>query len=98
MDAPDDPLMRGLEQGGIDIEDTPIDVMTPEELAKEGLKAFGVDLIDKLGLDELEIDTKKDEQQESAQPRLSALPPHIKAVKRPDPKEWFVYADEAFNL
>ncbi|KAF8903827.1 hypothetical protein CPB85DRAFT_1255595 [Mucidula mucida] len=100
-DTPEeDPLMAGLDHEGVEIEDAPINFMTPKELVEEGLEAFGVDLIDELGLDQLEMDDEREEElrePESSQPG-SEPPPRVDVAKQPNPKEWYIYADEAFNL
>ncbi|KAF8872222.1 hypothetical protein CPB85DRAFT_1445128 [Mucidula mucida] len=98
----EDPLMAGLDYNGNEIVDAPINLMTPEELAEKGLEAFGVDLIDELGLNQLEMDAEREEDPVPkpvlSQPRISELPPCVDAAKQSDPKEWFVYADESLNL
>ncbi len=68
----EDPLMVGLDYNGDEIADAPINLMTPEELAEEGLEAFGVDLINELGLDQLKMDA---EREEDLVPKLHHLSP-----------------------
>ncbi len=55
VDDNKDPLMAGLDEDGEDvINDAPSNLMTSEDMEEEGLTAFSINLIDELGLDELE--------------------------------------------
>ncbi|KAF9003480.1 hypothetical protein BDZ89DRAFT_1146046, partial [Hymenopellis radicata] len=105
VDDDEDPLMAGLDEDGEDvIDDAPSNLMTSEDMDEEGLAAFSIDLIDELGLDELEDEENsqqypRDPPQESAPSnRPSPSGPTMPTAARPSPKEWYIYADETFDL
>ncbi len=102
-----DPIMNALDNTPFDIDNAPSYLMTSEELAEEGLDALGVNLVDELGLDE---DKDKDEANSPLSPSISVPPGTAQSAgpsaqpsssipaARPNPKEWFVHADDLFNL
>ncbi|KAF8910887.1 hypothetical protein CPB85DRAFT_1253232 [Mucidula mucida] len=108
MDDVDDPIAPLLNDNSEEpiqlIDNAPKDLMTHEEMEEEGLETFGIDLVNKLGLDLFEEDNTPSHQTE--QPPSSSTPSASASVPsagpgpsiRPSPKEWFVYADKSFNL
>ncbi len=105
VDNPIAPLLNNNSKEPIQlIDDAPKNLMTHKEMEEEGLEAFGIDLVNELGLDLFEEDDTPSHQTE--QPPSSSTPSASASVPsagpgpsiRPSPKEWFVYADESFNL